>query len=493
MKPIVLIHGYSAEGKKRKVEDIYGSLPDDLRTRFGSGGVVEIDLSRWISLSDGIALDDVSFALERSLRSRRFRKLLDSGFHVVIHSTGALVVRNWLRLYGERPSPIANLVHLAGANFGSGLAHIGQGQLIRWGRQIFEGVDSGVRVLSELELGSTKTIELHLHFRESGCRMFEDYQVQEFCMIGSRSADLMQLVPIRYVKEDSADGVVRTSAGNLNFRYAAIVDREAARSISKRKLGNEVEQRLLSEPSNEIWYEFDATLLESEQRGIPFALLFETTHTGKEQGIVSGTDNRDEVLPLIEQAIRTPYDGEVYAQVAADWRGHTQETQRRAAEELEWKPLDWYRQGEYEGHSQLIVRIRDQFGADVEHHDITFKSIEDADRPKAYRLEKMIETVHMNRRNRGTATFYLRTMEFKKRRKRGGQSGVWINRLDNVAPLRFEITGTEPQSEEISYLPLEVTVSPEELARLIQPFETTIVDVTLVRLPSEKVFRLTRT
>jgi hypothetical protein len=41
-------------------------------------------------------------------------------------------------------------------------------------------------------------------------------------------------------------------------------------------------------------------------------------------------------------------------------------------------------------------------------------------------------------------------------------------------------------------LPLEVTVSPDELARLIQPFETTVVDVTLVRLPSEKVFRLSR-
>ena len=73
------------------------------------------------------------------------RALLQSGFHVVIHSTGALVVRNWIRLFRRRPSPIANLVHLAGANFGSGLAHLGQGQAARWGRLIFQGVGRGAR------------------------------------------------------------------------------------------------------------------------------------------------------------------------------------------------------------------------------------------------------------------------------------------------------------------------------------------------------------
>ncbi len=36
MLPIVLIHGYSSEGKNTGVEDIYGNLPGDLREKFGA-------------------------------------------------------------------------------------------------------------------------------------------------------------------------------------------------------------------------------------------------------------------------------------------------------------------------------------------------------------------------------------------------------------------------------------------------------------------------
>jgi triacylglycerol esterase/lipase EstA (alpha/beta hydrolase family) len=127
MRPIVLIHGYSSEGKNTKVEDIYGDLPSYLRDHFGADNLVEISLARWISLNDGISIDNISFALDRALHSRSYRSLLDTGFHVVTHSTGALVVRNWIRLFSSKPSPISNLVHLAGANFGSGLAHVGRG------------------------------------------------------------------------------------------------------------------------------------------------------------------------------------------------------------------------------------------------------------------------------------------------------------------------------------------------------------------------------
>ena len=108
MLPILLIHGYSSDGKDLSAKKIYGQLPALLRQEFGDDVVVEIDLSRWISLSDGITLDDVSFAMHRALNSNRFKALLDGGFHVVIHSTGALVVRNWIRLFSAKPSPVAS-------------------------------------------------------------------------------------------------------------------------------------------------------------------------------------------------------------------------------------------------------------------------------------------------------------------------------------------------------------------------------------------------
>ena len=95
MKPILLIHGYSSEGKTpggATAADIYGTLPADLRKEFGRGAVKELNLSRWISLSDGIRIDDISYAMDRALKSS-YPQLLKTGFHVVIHSTGALVVR----------------------------------------------------------------------------------------------------------------------------------------------------------------------------------------------------------------------------------------------------------------------------------------------------------------------------------------------------------------------------------------------------------------
>ena len=244
MLPIVLIHGYGSEGKQTSAADIYRDLPQHLRQQFGDDGVVEIDLSRWISLSDGVAVDDVSFALDRALNTPRFRHLLNSRFHVVIHSTGALVVRNWIRLYGAKPAPVANLVHLAGANFGSGLAHVGRGQLARWGRLIFQGVDRGVRVSNELEFGSSKTLDLHRHFLADGQDMYDDYQVQEFCLVGSQTLRLLRAIPIRYVKEDSADNTVRTSASNLNFDYVSVKPHDAASSLTFRTLDALHEQRL---------------------------------------------------------------------------------------------------------------------------------------------------------------------------------------------------------------------------------------------------------
>jgi len=483
MKPIVLIHGYSSEGRDKKPEDIYGTLPSELRKMFGGSKVVEIDLSRWISLSDGVALDDVSFALERALRDK-FERLLTSGFHVVIHSTGALVIRNWIRLFGKNhdPFPLANLVHLAGANFGSGLAHIGQGQLVRWGRQIFQGVDSGVRVLDELEFGASKTLDLHRHFLQPGNDMFDDYGVQEFCMIGCRTPDGMQLVPIRYVKEDSADGTVRTSAGNLNFNYITVRPTEDAHGLSVNKIKKAVESRHENEQVVGNWYVFDSSELAAVRREIPFVVPYETTHSSAKRGIVSGTSNRKEVLPRLKEALPLEHDAAAYEAVAQKWRKEIDRTQRRATK---LKPgfLDWHRQSEYEGHSQLIFRIRDQYGVDVRDHDITFQSKRIKGRP---RLETMIEDVHVNGNNPGTVTYYLRTQKYDKKSK----TNPWPNQMDKVAPLRFEVSGFEPQSDEIRYLPLDVSLKGNQLARLIQPFRTTVIDVELLRLPTEKVFKL---
>ena len=90
MKPLLLLHGYSAESKGTSaaaIKRIYGTLPDDLRSTYDDAAIFELDVSRYISLEDGITIDDISRAMERGLRDG-YPHLLRDGFNVIIHSTG---------------------------------------------------------------------------------------------------------------------------------------------------------------------------------------------------------------------------------------------------------------------------------------------------------------------------------------------------------------------------------------------------------------------
>ncbi|MDD1607702.1 MAG: hypothetical protein LUQ18_04250 [Methylococcaceae bacterium] len=475
MLPILLIHGYSSEGSNSTVEEIYGTLPNDLRKEFGDENVLELNLSRWISLNNGITIDDISFAMNRALE-QKYPNLLNSGFNVIIHSTGALVVRNWIKNFSGKPSSIHNLIHLAGANFGSGLAHIGQGQLARWGRLIFQGTGQGTQVLNELEFGSSKTLDMHLHFLQPTNSMYQDYQVQEFCLIGSQTLGMLRLIPIPYLKEDSSDSTVRTSAGNLNFNYITVKPISDAFSLSSQKTKKIINKRLDNISFDDIHYESDLTHLSSNRENVPFSVIFETAHFGGDIGIVTGTENRQELLPLIKIALETPYDIDAYRKTEHIFLENHQKTFSRATELS--SILGWNKQQQYEAHAQVIFRIRDQYGNDVENFDITFRS--ENEETGVEKLEKMIEDKHINKTNKGIITFYFRTEKF--------ENGKWLTRLADIKPVNVEVTGYEPLSGDISYLPMNFLLNSEQLQQVIQSFKTTIVDIELVRLPSEKVF-----
>ena len=158
----------------------------------------------------------------------------------------------------QNPSPINNLIHLAGANFGSGLAHIGQGQLSRW-KNMFAGTGVGSRILNELEFGSWKTIDLHRHFLEPGNDIYHDYQVQEFCIIGSQTLTPLRALPIRYLKEDSSDNTVRTSAGNLNFNYLQLTPGAKAYALSVDEINEIITKRMENKFIHDNWYDHDLT------------------------------------------------------------------------------------------------------------------------------------------------------------------------------------------------------------------------------------------
>ena len=480
MKPILLIHGYSSEGKDTKVEEIYGTLPAELRKAFGAANVKDLNLSRWISLNDGITLDDVSLAMNRALNAR-FPKLLSTGFHVIIHSTGALVVRNWIKTYSPQPCPIENLVHLAGANFGSGLAHIGKGQLARWGRLLFLHTGSGGHVLDELLFGSWKTLDLHRHFLQPNHDMFKDYEVQEFCIIGSQIPKALRVVPVRYIKEDSSDNTVRTSAGNLNFNYISVTPEPTAFSLTLKGLAELVEQRLDDKRVSGSNYKVNLSQLSAARQEVPFAIAYETAHFGADIGIVNGSKNRNAVMPLIKTALETPNNVAAYARTAERFKTATATTFQRAGK-LKFGLLEWDKQAQYEGHAQLIFRVRDQFDNGVEHFDVTLKS--KGKTSSGIRLESLIEDRRGNKNHYGTITYYLRTQNFDKKNK------TWDDLIATLLPVDVEISGHEPLSDDIAYVPLNIRLTAKQVASILRSFQTTIIDVQLLRLPSQKVFAI---
>ncbi|HEV8377135.1 MAG TPA: hypothetical protein VGR38_12970 [Candidatus Polarisedimenticolia bacterium] len=494
MKPIVLIHGYSAERGKTgalSIASIYGTLPRDLRSAFGRGAVVEIDLARYLSLEDGVRLDDISRAMQRALEEEH-PDLLKKGFDGIVHSTGALVIRNWVRRFSPRPSPLGNLIHLAGANFGSGWAHIGKGQLAKWGRRVFQGgAERGLQILDALELGSSWTLDLHLHFLREGFRMLEDYGVRESVVVGSQADAQWFEFPIRYAKEDGSDGVVRVSAASLSYQYLKLGPTIDALALGWNRARAELGRHLERRGRRQGFYEIqEATRPGLAGRGeVPLAIPYGCAHSGEKMGIVTGSGPREEVLRLIRKVLQPGSDpAENRASLVEAFRAETEDTYRKvlaAQAPSAWRKWIDEPRAQYDRHAQVILRIRDQDGRPVPDFDIFFDSVR-VPRDPSRAMKDLIEDKHVNSRSPHIITFYLRTDAFS------AEAGSWIPRVPELNGCILEISAVESQTKEILYLPLRFGFTPEELEAWIVGDRTTVIDVELLRLPSPSVFSLAR-
>lgn len=495
MDPIVLIHGYSAEGTSTKpaaIRQIYGDLPAALAQAYGGKSVVEVNLSRYVSLEDGVTVDDISFALERALRAD-FAHLLSGRFNVVIHSTGALVIRNWIRRFSARPSPIRNLIHLAGANFGSGWAHVGKGQMAKWGRLVFEhGSERGLQVLDALGLGADWTLDLHLHLARAETSIADVYQVFEYVICGTQADAKWFMAPIRYAKEDGSDGVVRVSGSNLSFNYLRLVPTKEALDLNWKTADKQHDKHFSRRGAREAYYRIDRKLSFRAGQGgrpeVPLAVPYRCAHSGDELGIVSGSACREQVLRLVRLALETTTAAQ-WAGRAAEFAQETAATYEQARSEQAGSRLlrlwpGFEPRAQYDPHAQLIFRLRDQDGRPVRHFDVFLDSLSKS--PGELPARALFEHTHANDKAGNILTFYLRTEAFDK------TTGNWEPRVPKVNGCFLEIVATERETGEIAYVPLRYEFSKQQLAEWIRGHRTTIVDVELLRLPSPRIYTLAR-
>ena len=485
--PVLLIHGYSAESPETaaaSIAGIYGNLPARLRAAYGAASVFELDVSRYVTLDDGLTVDDLAFALDRALRAEH-QSLLDTGFRVIIHSTGALVIRDWLRRFSPRyvNKPLQRVIYLAGALFGSGWAHIGKGQLAKWARMVFQGgAERGIQVLDALEFGASWTIDLHTYFLEEGHALLDDYGVREAAVIGSEPHQSWFPIPIRYAKEDGSDGVIRVPAGNPNFSYVQIGATDAARNTAWQVVCGAVASHQQGPLIGDIgtFYELKGHRTPGDKGHpiSPMAVALRRAHTG-ETGIVQ--DVTDQVLDLVRTSLDAT-DAE-WGSVQTAFTAATDTTYAAAAQRNTAPiPIRWIddSRAQYDRHAQVVFRIRDQDGRPVEHCDIYFNNV-DGVRTDAVPFNSLLEDKHVNEVSPNCICFYLRATKWN-------GTTEWVSQVAAVGNCFLEVTAVEPETDAIQYLPLRVALPTGDLVRWIAPHATTIVDVELLRLPAPELF-----
>jgi hypothetical protein len=223
-RPIVLVHGYSDKGPSfERWAQVLTARGFDATT---------IHLGSYVSLSNEITVKDIAEGFDRALRESPLGD--EQPFDAIVHSTGMLVIREWLagtigtldrpELARARQSRLKHLIGLAPATFGSPLAHKGRswlGAMFKGGKQPGpDFMEAGDLVLSALELASSYTWNLaHRDF-------FADPPVYgrsaatpyPFVFVGLKDYGWLK----RAVTEPGTDGTVRWAGVGFNTRKIRI-------------------------------------------------------------------------------------------------------------------------------------------------------------------------------------------------------------------------------------------------------------------------------
>lgn len=210
--PLILIHGYSSQG----------TAFDKWKEILASKGVGPIHTLTWQSLVNEINLPDIAEGFERALRVGGGLKPGEP-FDCIVHSTGMLIVRQWLARNPSRVYELKRLIALAPATFGSPVAKQGRGLL----GAIFKGrkelgpdfLEAGDQILDSLELASPYTWNL-AHEDLFGDTTFygkDSNTPYVFVLCGDRTGFIG-----KKLAGEGSDGVVRVAGASFNSRKIAI-------------------------------------------------------------------------------------------------------------------------------------------------------------------------------------------------------------------------------------------------------------------------------
>lgn len=438
---LVIIHGWSDTGRsfahlgRRLVEE--GIAP----------GVRHVRLGEYISLDDDVTFDDLADALQKAWRDEALptrRRSVD----VIVHSTGALVVRHWMTRY-QRPAanPIRRFLMLAPANFGSPLAHKGRsfiGRVVK-GFKSDKPFQTGTHILRGLELASPFAWALAMRDRFGGERWYGPGRILATALVGTAGYGGISAA----ANEPGSDGTVRVSTANLN---PGLVSFDFATDPQNPRLS-------FTDPDGPT----------------AFARIDDENHSTI--AFKDGGPRSDLTLHYIRRALEVT-DAKFEAFCTELELQNEASRGAGAAEEST------------QAYQDTVVRVTDDHGVSVRDYflEVFGKSEDESrvdDRLTSRIQEDVVTTVHANDENASYRSLLLNTTELLRIVAEAGRP-VFVS-LTAMPDLR---TTKSVGYSTIGYDDVgSIKLTPARLAKFIQPDRTVLVDLRLHRYQEDAVFR----
>ncbi len=440
---LVILHGWS---------DSAGSFRSLARSLVEAGlkeEIAEIHLGDWLSLDDEVTFDDLSEAMMRAWTERGLpiaARLVD----VIVHSTGALVIRDWqLRFFSPETTPVHHLLMLAPANYGSPLAHMGRslfGRAVKgWqGSRLFE---TGARLLKGLELASSYSAGLAERDWFGDQRWYGPGRVLCTVLTGNTGYTGIRAL----ANKTGSDGAVRVASANLASARLAV--------------------DFSTEP-NQPTYRYS----QDNRNQLAFGILDGEDHSSL--CVKDGGPRSERSLPAMLRALRLT-DDELDGWIAELAAANAEITERR----------DAGRSTHHYGYQDTVFRVRDQYGNPVSDYVIEFFVNADFGR-RGKRMtrdfiEQVIENVHVFKGDSSRRSFLINCRALRR----------LLDRPDDQ--LFISITATpDLHRRQVGFRTYtdadigDLALTRDQVLTLFQPHRTLFVDLVLKREQRDEVFAL---
>ncbi len=440
MKPLVIIHGWSDDSSSfvNLAQKISDKTDRDIESIF---------LGNYVSLDDDVQMSDIVSALGKAWKNKKLPTKA-KGTDVIVHSTGGLVIRDWIATQwvakGKKP-PINNLVLLAPANFGSPLAHKGRafyGRVVK-GFNSDKKFETGTHILKALEMASPYSWDLAQtdRFRKN---CFSASQIRATTIIGNTGYSGISSI----ANANGSDGTVYCAAANLNCHSLKI---EFPRN------------------SNEV-------KIKSQKSSIgetAFLVLDDHNHSS----ITLNEEGPDTALKNILKALSISSSAEYKA-----WVKSCQNKTRAVMKENAGKK---YKQG----YQNTVFRVRDDQGNDVKDYVVEFYHNTDS---ATDRIAKMfnrdaVSKVHAYKDNGAYRSFMINCTRLMKLINKPNESlRISISALPDVNDENTLAGYCTFDCNDIGYVELK----PADLKKFFVPNRTMLVDIVLKRIQKQKIFSI---